>query len=501
MKKSVVLLAAVVFLVTTWAGITYVVGNKAEIYYRHMIQESSQLGFVNIVNQSYERGFLQSKATTLMDVSFPVASKDIAEGEETEQAIEEQNVQLVFEHTLYHGPLPYSSGPSARYGLGPAIALIETSLARFSPDQEGLENLLQEIPELKESVSIARIRLDGTTDSLLEVPAFEYEMDAGRISSSGLRIESVYSMTDGSMSGIYDLQNMAFVAPDGGSMAWNGLTGDFDLEQVLPMLYVGSSKAVVGAMELSVPQPEGGTLKAFTMEGMELSSSSSYDGKMVHVEQITTFGGLTIDEDLYGPLVVEAEVKNLDAQVLSDFQQQVVSVYKDADSLDPDALSGMVLPMYLDLFGGLLPGEPEMNIREFSLVTPHGMAEGDFSIKVSGIENVSFDDPLMMLQYLQNVESAANMRMDEKLFQVLMHERLKQSINDQIELAQYMSPDITYTKEQIDKMVKQQLDQQLDMLVAQEYIVVDGAKIKTSMTFKKGELRVNGQAFNLFQAL
>jgi len=40
MKKSGILLAAVVFLAIVWAGITYVVGNKAQGYYLSLLEES-----------------------------------------------------------------------------------------------------------------------------------------------------------------------------------------------------------------------------------------------------------------------------------------------------------------------------------------------------------------------------------------------------------------------------------------------------------------------------
>lgn len=502
MKKLSILFAVVVFLAIVWSGITYVVGNKAQDYYLSLLEESSQLGFVTFTNTIYERGFLQSRATTLMQIEFPVvATKDAGgvDGEGKQDAkLTERSFQLEFEHIFYHGPLPMSSGPASRFGSGPAIALVATTLTRFSPDQKGLENLLEKIPELKGSIEIAKIKLDGTIDSLIEVPAFAYALEEGIISCGGLKAKIAYSLVTGDMSGTYDMKSVEFNLPEGGSMAWKGLNGEFDLQKVLPMLYVGPSKAVVGGMAVNFPSLETGELEAIMMEEIELMSNSSFDGKMVQLEQKSTFNGITIEGEKYGPLLIDAEVKNLDAQALSDFQQQIIAVYKDTGSLDPDAIAAEILPMYLDLAGKVLVGDPEMNIRKFSLVTPKGDAEGTFSLKFSGIKEVSFDDLTKMLEYVQNIDASATLSVDEALVRTIIREKAKSSFNEQVAVAELLKQDMDLTDERIEEMALQQYEQQLLMLLAQKYIMQEGDKLKTSMTFKQGEFVVNGQVLPIF---
>ena len=500
MKKSGILLAVIVFLTIVWGGTTYIVGNKAETYYHSMLQEASQFGFMTLTSTSYERGFLQSRAVTLLEINVPdviVPEEGEAEGE---SEVGEQTVQLVFEHTLHHGPLPYSSGPAGRYGFGQAIALVETTLVEFSPDQESFEGLLEGIPALRESIEISRIRLDGTMDSLLEISPFEYTTEKSQLNFAGLKAETVYSLASGAMSGTYDMQNVSFHMSKGGSLGCQGFSGEFDLERVLPMLYVGLSKAVVGDMEMNILSPESGELETVKLEQMEMTSNSRFDGKMVHFEQKTTLGGLYLGDEKYGPLLIDAEMKNLDAEALSEYQQNVIDIYRDSTSLDPDAIAGTLLPMYLDLFGKLVAGDPEMNIRNFSLVTPQGNAEGNLMIKLVGIETVNFDDPMMMLQYLQNIDATANLLFDETLVRVIALAQAKSSIQSQVAAARSMGQDLELTDEQIDAMALEQYDLQMEMLVAQGIVGREGKKLKTSMTFKQGELMVNGQALPIFGA-
>ena len=507
MKKSIVLFAVVLFLVIVWGGIVYVVGNNAEKSYLNLLEESSQFGFVTFTNTSYERGFLQFKATTLMQIDFPVVesrqeSLSIEQDEMTDEpAVEmtERSFRLEFEHIFYHGPLPVSSGPASRFGSGPAIALVETSLVRFSPEPEGLQNLLEEIPELKRTIDVARIGFDGTTVSILEMPKFEYPLEDGRVTSGGLKAELTYSLVSGALSGSYDIQSVEFSMPEQGSMVWEGLSGEFDLQKVLPLVYVGPSKAVVGAMEINFPSLETGELEVVRIEEMELTSNSSFDGQMVNLQQKSMFGGITIESDKYRPLFIDAEAKNLDAQALSEFQRQVIANYKDTSKLDPDAIAGAILPLYLELFGKLLAGDPEMNIRNFSFVTPKGAAEGIFELKTSGIRDVSFDDPSRLLQYLQHIDSSASLTVDESLVQAIMLSQAKSGINEQVAVAKLLEQGLELSDQQIEEMAVQQYEQQLEMVIAQKYIVREGEKLKTRVTFKQGVLMLNGQMVPLFQ--
>jgi uncharacterized protein YdgA (DUF945 family) len=290
----------------------------------------------------------------------------------------------------------------------------------------------------------------------------------------------VYSLASGDMSGTYDMQNVEFSMPEGGFMAWKGFSGTFDMQKVLPMLYVGLNKAFVGGMEMSFPSPETGELEVVKMEKLEMTSNSTYDGKMVHFEQNATFGGLYIEGEKYGPLTINAEMKNIDGQALSDYQQQVIGVYKDVSSLDPDAIVARMLPMYVDLFSKLLVGDPELNIREFSLVTSKGDAEGSLNLRVAGIEEVSFENPIMLLQYLQNIDASADLSIDESLVRAIVLQKAKSDINEQIADAGAQGQELGFTDEQIEEMALQQYELQLEMLVAQNYIVQEVDKLRHS---------------------
>ena len=79
-----------------------------------------------------------------------------------------------------------------------------------------------------------------------------------------------------------------------------------------------------------------------------------------------------------------------------------------------------------------------------------------------------------------------------------MQEKAKGAINEQVAVAKLLEQGTDLTDEQIEEMALQQYEEQLLMLLAQKYIVQEGDKLKTSMTFKQGELMVNGEVLPIF---
>lgn len=490
MKKLAFPVALLVFLVTFWIGVTYVVGNKAKSYYMTLLDEPSQFGFVSLSNISYTRGFMQSHAETLMEINLGGDKSHEGEVQRKKEPITSAgNIRIVFEHEIFHGPFPISNGPASRYGFGPAIALFETRIKQLTPDPGKLEDYLEKIPELKHSLQVGRIRLDGTTDGLLEIPAFDYQDNNVRTSSGGLTSEIVYSPVSGTLSGAFTINRMAINAPELGHLAWQGLSGEFDMDRPLPMLYVGFSKTVVGGIRMEFLSPENGQFERINMEDITVTSNSNFDGHMVKIEQNTTLGGLVIDGEKYGPLVIDVEVKNLDGRALSDFQQKVVGVYQASASLDPELIAANVLPIYLDLFKTLLAGDPEIKLRNISLVTPRGQAQGSFEIKTTGIKNASFNNPVAVMKYLKNVESLANLSIDESLAKAILLQRVRSSIQQ--------AQNLNLSEKQSYALAKQQCDQQLEMMIEQNLIVRDGKKLKSVMSLKRGRLFLNGQLLPL----
>jgi len=496
MKKLIIIAAVIVLGVAAWAGATLYVGNSARDYYFGNLEKYGRFGPIAIKNRSYMKSFFDARAETVLDITVP-AGKDEESGE-----LLTESVQMVFEHRIQHGPFVSGRGPNGNLSLAPAAALIETRLAGIESTEAKLAALLDTIPELREAVAIARISYDGETQSLLTVPGFNKQVKETELGWGGLTVAGVYHPVAGTMVGSLDMPQLTIRGEDG-LITWDGASADFDLVEALPMLYVGTTNVTYRGLEADMPVKDKPERQAFSMAGIDMTSTSRFDGAMLHYDQGITFNGLTVDGETFGPLELEMEAKNLDGQVLSAFQQQMLDFYASDAFNDPEQLAAQLLPMYSELMIGLLPGEPEMKIRRFHLTTPMGVADGSFNLRVSALPAEAVEqlrqNPLAALQYVQYLDSALDLVADETLVRSALSATMESQVKNQIEQARQANPELEIDESQLAQMVEQQLNMQLEMLVAQNFIERDGNRLKSHATFSDGELMVNGNPLPLLQ--
>lgn len=486
MKKLGILIIVVLLCAVGWAGATYVMGGKVESRYFSLLEQYGKWGPLTLTNQGYERGFLGSRAQTLLEITLPKTA------EEPNGEPGTQTVQVLFEHDLHHGPLLFGADTGGRKSLATGLALIETRLVRLSPGDAELDKLFREVPELRQTIATVKVDFDGSSKSLLRIPPFEKQADDARITWGGLTSSAALSPGEGTLSGEMEMPAMAVHTADA-TMTWNGIRGRCDLAEVLPMLYVGSSRAEFDGMDLSVTGEDDKGPQEMRMKHAEIVTESSFEDGLVQGNQVATFDGLTVDGKDYGPLVIDADMKNLDGQALSEMQQQLQDVYRRAENFSPDQLAAEVMPVYSRFFNRMMAGKPEVNLKRVYVATPTGEAEGTFRLKLTGQPEAPLDSPAGLLPALQYIDAALDLTVDESLVRAI----LASQIENALRAAAEASPQVSFSDEEIAAMVEKQVGTQLEAWTAQNFIVRAGDKVKTSATFKKGELLVNGQPLSL----
>ena len=493
MKKLVIIVVIILFCVVGWAGATYVVGSKVEDQYFNLLQQNSHWGPITLTSKSYQRGFFNSKAEMLLEIKVP--QMPVEEGEEPTM----ETVELVFEHTLHHGPLPIVDG---RVSFSPALALVDTRMLLFSPEDQALEELLQNIPELKESFLHLRLGFDGSTNGKIEIPPFEKHEEGVEFVWGGFIATTDYAPGAGTLVGTLDMPKVE-IHFDDGTLSWSGIRGDFDLVETLPMLFVGTTQMVSGGMELAFVEKGGDEEDSeertvLQLQGFKAVTDSSFDGQLVQVTQNMTFDGASFDGESYGPLVFDMELKNMDGHAFSDYQVKVMDLYREADIYDQDALLAELLPLYTDLAMAMMTGSPEFNINRFYVNTPMGEADGTFKLKLDNLPGEAPDNLAAIFGYLQYLESSAELSVDESLLRALLASNIKSSLELELEGVRESGVEVEMSDAEIDVMVEQQLGEQLEIYIAQNLIVRDGDKIRSNASFNGGQLLVNGQVLPLF---
>ena len=165
MKK--LLIAAVLIVPAIWAGITWFTSSETEEVFEQMLTESNQnltesFPFVKVEKQSFEKGFTSSTAKSIVSLNTEMLND---EGEE-------EPVELIMNHTIYHGPVMMTPD-----GLKTGTSYVRTTLDQKSLSAETKE-LLKLLFDGKEPfVSGIQTGVGDSIDIDLEIAPMSFDAE------------------------------------------------------------------------------------------------------------------------------------------------------------------------------------------------------------------------------------------------------------------------------------------------------------------------------------
>jgi len=464
MKRLLVLL--LVFAAGAYAAAAYLLGGQAREQYFSLLKEHERSGPVSLTNQSYERGFLASRATTLVEVAVPEAEQADAGG------AADKTVRFTLRHELRHGPMPdLFDGLS----FDTALATMESVVEPVDPGDD-VGKLFAEIPELAQSRSTLRVGFSGEIKGDLTVPAFEKNGGEGeRLAWGGLKLNIVHEPLSGALRGDFSLPGLSLAA-NRGRVGLEGLTGSFDLVEALPLVYVGRADSAVASVNMTQPGAE-----SVLVTDLRLSSESSCEGNLAGFLQKLDIARVEYGGGAFGPLSCDIEARNLDALALSEFQSRL-RLLAGASDVDADALSAQVGELYVTLFGKILAGKPELRISRLRLGTARGDLTGSLQVRSNAPAGQAAVNPLLLLPF---VEAEAELIASEELLVGLLGLDVRRQ-------------EPAASDEAVDLLARQRFREQIEPLLARGFLTRDGANITGRASFSQGRLTVNGQSTPLF---
>jgi uncharacterized protein YdgA (DUF945 family) len=479
-KKLIIAVLIVLVGLSGWAGATYVIGGQVEKRFLACLDRVEQLGPFQLTSRSYERGFLSSRARTVLEFKVP----DPSAAQDQDQEMAKKSLTLTFEHTLRHGPLPAGTTPDGGFSLAPMLALVETRLAGVSAGDQILDEVLAGIPQLGDSYAFTIIGLGGGGSSRLMIPAFEKtdEEKNFTISCGGLTLDSQFSRGMEEFAGSFALPALQ-VRMEDGHLLWDGISGSFDMSEAFAGVYLGSSEVRLDTMQIAFADPKCGN-KEIVIKGLDVSSQSSREGSNINGFQSVKLSGITVEGETYGPGLVEMELRKFDGEAFSHYQTDMLQAYREVS--DPEEMVIRILPIYTRLFTELSKGSPEIELRRLQFSTPMGEFDGNARLKLHGEEGLNLGD---LGSLMKNLEAEAKVKADENLVRAV----LASSIEERMKTARDQGDFPSFPDEKISELAGQQVDIQLEALAQQKYLVRNNGKLSSHAVFNRGELVVNGQ--------
>ena len=456
MKKF---LAVLIILAGAYVGAAYIFGGQVRERYFSVLEEYQRYGIVSLSNHAYERGLLSSTAQTLVEISVP--------GDQTDPG---EVSRFVVRHVLQHGPLIGTGGDFFRnFGLARVQSTIEPWVVDGSP-----ESLFTQYPELAQATSDFNVGFDGRLEGNVLIPAMDRSMNAEQVIWQGLTLRAQVDPVSRSMRGELNMPGLV-VKTGEGSIKFEAVSSNFDLSEVMPLVYAGNINAGIATMDIT---PSDGD--AIHVSQLTLSSDSSCENALYQYSQTIGVESVTVGESAYGPAFCELAGKNIDAQALSQFQSELQTLYRTMSDTE-DLFYDRVGELYGSLFTKVLAGTPELHMPRLQVVTPMGEMTGAFSVKLTSPVQGAALNPLLLLQHL---EAGAQVAVHEELLKGLLRISLGQ--------------DGEQASDDLEILVQLRYNEQIEPLLAQNLIVRDGDVIRADAVYANGSLAVNGQAVPLF---
>lgn len=468
--------------------------------------------FVDI--ERYDRGWFSSSAVLNWRLHVPERVIQGQNGQSTTIAAEDYKMQMPL--AIHHGPFMLADS-GLRFGLGyaqseleiPAIYLDKFS-SLFSSDSVK--------PRLNVSLFVNYL---NNTRLHVSLPSFKliskqgddnlewYGMDASLSVSSNLK--ALHGKLE--ISGAKLTKNMM-------QTTLGKFSSDYDLHQTDNGIYLGGANVSLPSLVIMDNKEQ-----IFEVERFGIHSKSDVVDGLFNSYFKSSLDKMTVKGKHYGPGYLDMALKNLDAQVLADINQQANKMQQGTDAERQQALLAM-LPELPKLFGK----GAQFDVSKLSMVLPEGAVEGDLMLLLPKGEA---GNPF---QLLQKVQGHALLKVPTTVVADLVRVSVRQKLLNQSTIQQAMiqqmsnntaaasqapatavpakatpgiataevpaAPvdDATQIKPmsaaEVDKQATAQTDLKLADMVKSGALSLQGNEYVIDLSLKQGQLSVNGKPFN-----
>lgn len=476
MKKLItVLVFLCIALGAAYCGASWWVGTQAQKQYEVMLDQKIPLylrlpkdnPYLQVSNRSYERGIFHSTAVTSVVLNLS----------------NQQPMRFLIENSIQHGPLAFAKGPDSSRTIQPAMAVISTNWSSEGEAGDAIKAFLDKVPDLRASEIITILKLDGSGESYLKIPAFKKTApgDKGQdltVDWGGFEGKSRFDILQNQASGSFSVPAFDISDPEQ-QLTMKSVTGNFDIRQ-------GAKGFATGDVSVACEQVEfkNAGVVAFSLQTAMLREASWFVGEAVNASLTARLEKLTAAGMAFGPFVFELELRKLDADALARLQQKVEGIQAKLFAKSAEEALQDLSPIYKQFLVEILSKSPEMEIKQLKAATPWGGFDARFSISVSESGGLIVENPLAALA---SVSASLDASVSEQLLSMVMESGIKSDIQ----------------KEDLDdpakaeKMAGDSAREIIQGLIAQNLIVRDNQNLKANATYRPGKLEVNGKPLNL----
>lgn len=478
MKKLAGLVVIVAALIL---GSYYVMGVITEHTLKKNIAMMNQSNGITLNLEQYHRGWYRSNALLTGQLHVPLRTITGQDGQVT--TVPAQDYQMQMPLDIYHGPIMFA-GMKPMFGLGYVhshVTLPQPYAAQFAQ----LYTSESTSPMLDFSMFVSYF---NKSTLHLDVPAFKLTAKDGNTTFEWLGMTSDLAVTS------HRDKIRGRVTVDGFNLLKNKLsvilgsvTTDYNLHQTSLGLYLGDANLKLS--DLSVKQDDA---KEVIVNQWKIHSGSDVKNGLFNSQLNASFNKLTVDGRVYGPVLLDVSVNNLDAVVLAKINEQSNKMQQGTD-LEREQVMLSLLPELPKLFGkGAV-----FKVSELNIVMPEG--------EINGTLLVSLPDTIVEspFQLIQKIHGEGKLMFSGAVLKQLLTDSAKQMLQKQAVIQTAVVAPVPPEAlpapapvVDINQQAVTQANARLAEMVQSGLLVLQGSDYTMELKLAEGQLSVNGQPFN-----
>ncbi len=488
MKKSIVIVVVLLLVVVgLWGGATYWFGLKTEQQYQMLLQKASQSRHLKFVNESYERGFLSSRARSIVAIQpTPGITPD------------DQPIKLTLDHEITHGPFPIIQSAQGESQFKPLMAVFDTKIVLAPETQAQFKELLAQVPEIGSVRDRTTLYLDGNGEEKFVVAPLKRtfgDEDKVAVDWKGLTFQVNFTGDLKGFKGTLIVPGLEVVAKDI-NLKVKEVKSAFNLQEGISGLSLGEASLSLAGLEFAENQEA--KTNTFQLSGFNVNTSNKAAGDNINSLLAIRTDQMKLEDLQYGPGIFELEFRNLDAASIAKLQKMLGDEGTQPQQQSEEAMEMLNLARYGEILAGLLRKSPEIEVTRFDLKT----TEGDFAAKAK----VTFDGTkagtdFNILALASAITAQADCKVGERLLRRLLSSTMKDKIiaemkdksGDEDSELDSALPD----EEELNALVSSAVEEQLNALMQQGLLQKANGEYRSSASYKAGQIVLNGRPLSL----
>ncbi len=464
MSKKILIPAVII----AAAGLGYVgtgwwLGGQVEAHNEAYHQFLNKQAYLKIAQASYHRGVFSSTAETTLELTGSVAYsyREVM----SKLGVTAAPFRLTLKETIQHGPFP-----GLMHGdFHPARAIVKTEIVW----PEHIRKALAEVYGNQDPLSLTTfVAWNGDRRMEVQSPALTKQLDNGEgtVQWSGLAGQVNYNSKFDHYVYHFDSAGLTATGKDGSKVAVSQISFDGESQRAFDDLMLGKSGFKIADIRFEPKMP---LLPAVQMKGLNYQVDATAQGEYVDVAARVGLDTVTAQGKKYGPAHYDIKLTHLHGPTLAKLSQALTDIQKQ--DISPDQANGMMMGALMQHGIPLLQHTPEFQIERISIELPEGEAKITARAKLVNFDGSEIQQPAKLLE---KVDAAVDIAFPEAVARQLA--------------AKAMATKLAAGGATGEGDIQALIDQQIESLIGQNYVVRSGKQLTTKAAFLKGKLQVNG---------